>query len=201
MWESVKRWPGRFARSGYAAGALIQRLRLDWQDLDCETTAPDGAEFRARGGDVQFLVRELLESHFMMHIASAEFICRCPLGSSAPGPPGAGAGAGAVIARHRGRIRRTGIEYRLEPAASDATRRLRDMLSRDPELTAALMPLDFTHCRFNLMPGLAEMRVRHFGACEIVGQLPRFRRYVRMGRAQCDSLLQSIGAFRRLIQA
>jgi hypothetical protein len=184
------------SRSGYRAGVLIERIALDLRDFEFTIVAPDRADFRSRSGDVRFNVRELLESHLLMHIASAEFIVRCP--SRCCGRETTE--IGAIVARHRGSLRRKGIEYRVSPAASDAARRLRDALSRSAELTAALMPLDFTHCRFNLAPRHVEMRVRHYGACEIVGRLPKFRRYVRLGAEQRESLLSVFRAFGNIIQ-
>jgi hypothetical protein len=185
------------SRSGYRAGVLIERIALELRDFEFTVVAPDRADFRSRSGDVQFNVRELLESHLLMHIASAEFIVRRPSRCSGHETTE----TGAVIACHQGSLRRNGIEYRVSPAASDAARGLRDALSRSAELTAALMPLDFTHCRFNLAPGHVEMRVRHYGACEIVGRLPTFRRYVRLGAKQRDSLLSGFRAFCNIIQS
>ena len=181
--------------SGYTAGGLIQRLRRDFPDLECAATAADRAEFRSACGLVQFGIQEWVESHFMLHIVAADFICRCPRAASAAPD----ADAGTVTVRHQGRIRRTGIEYRVPGRASLAAMGLLQTLEQAAELNAALLPLDFTHCRFQLEPGYVEMRLRHFGACEIVGQLPKFRRYVRLGGKQRDLLLRCIGAFRRII--
>jgi len=187
------RW--RFA-SGYAAGGLIQRLRQDFRELECAATAPGRAEFRSPDGAVQFAVAERVEPHFMLQIATAEFSCRCPRR-----PNAADAHGGAVVVRHRGRLRRTGIEFCATDPATDATREIERTLSNAAELNAALLPLDFTHCRVQLEPHSLELRLRHFGACEIVGQLPKFRRYVRLGAQQRDSMLKCFGAFRRIIEA
>jgi len=182
---------------GHRPGSLIERIALDLREFEFAVIAPARAEFRSRSGEFRFVVQELLESHFMMHIVSAEFIVHCPSQTFGCDP----SDADPIIVRHQGSLRRKGLEFRLSPAASDAARGLCDALSKSTELTAALMPLDFTHCQFKLEPGNVEMRVRHFGACEVVGRLPKFHRYVRLGAEQRDSLVGSFGAFREIIRS
>ena len=197
LFDTIRRWPGILKRSGQTDGALLRRIALDLPQFDWEMTAPGECEFRPRSTGDGFSVREILEAHFMMRIVSAEFIVRCPVPAhahaAAPTP-------GAALAVHRGRLRRSGVEYLAAGAECESTRTLCTRLARSSRLTRALIPLDFTHCRFAWNSGWAEMRLRHFGACEIVGQMPKFRRYVRLGPQQRESLIECFAGFREIVR-
>jgi hypothetical protein len=178
---------------GRVPGAVIRRLSLELPAFDCDFTAPDCADFRSRHETERFTVREHVESHFLMHIVNAEFMFRC-------GRSGNGGELASITAHHRGALRRTGIKFGLHSAANDAGLRLLQKLNADPGIAAALMPLDFTHCAIEMRGAQAEIRIRHFGACEVVGQAPKIRRYIRLPSQQLDSLVRVFRALKKITE-
>ncbi len=112
--------------------------------------------------------------------------------------PNVGGYEGQILVRHTGTLRRDGLAYLPAPRMAATCEPLRLRLQADERLSAALMPLDFTQCRIVAQRHAMELRLRHFAASEVVGQLPRFRRYVPLHAAQRDALLATFRAFRTL---
>ena len=128
-----------------------------------------------------------------MHIVNAEFMFQC-------GRSGSSGDRASITAHHRGALRRTGIRFGLQSAPNNAGLRLLEKLNSDPGIAAALMPLDFTHCAIEMRGAQSEIRIRHFGACEVVGQAPKIRRYVRLPSQQLDSLLAVFRALKKITE-
>lgn len=177
-------------RAGYRPGMLIARLRRDFFDLQYAAIDDTSGEFTVATAALSFQVREEVEPGILMKIVAAEFVM--PVASEFGGPAD-------IVVRHSGRWRRTGVDFKLVGQASDDAKRLRDRLAADAQLKAALLPLDFTRCRLAQAGPHWELRLRHFGGCEVMGVVPRFSRYVRLVKAQREALLASFAHFRRAL--
>lgn len=176
---------------GYRPGLLLERLRADFAGLDFHRLEESSAEVMTPAG-ARLRMHECLETHFLMHIVTAEFACDLP---------GAASGAARIAIMHRGALRRSGIEYRVAEPADRETRVLASRLAADAALAEALLPLDFTRCTLEPHAGHWQLRLTHFAACEVVGRLPGLRRYVRLASPQRAALLGSVEALRRVLAA
>lgn len=171
------------------SGRLIQQLRANLGELEFVALEEGCGEFRCATDGLSFRVHEHLDSRFLLQILSADFSLRVPRREGCEGQ---------ILVQHTGALRRRGVAFQLAPRSPAACEPLRRRLQADDRLTAALMPLDFTHCRIIAQHDALELRLRHFAASEVVGQLPRFRRYVPLHAAQRDALLATLRAFREL---
>jgi hypothetical protein len=165
----------------YRPGALLQHLRGDLAGFEVEWLAPARARFATPG--FEFQVAEIVEPQMLMHVVSSEFSCRYR--AAAP------AQRTRISARHRGAWRRTGVAFEEEIGASQS---LLERLAANDVLLRALATLDFTHWQLEGRDSGWQLTVRHFGASEVVGRMPAFRRYVRLERTQRDALLASMQA-------
>ena len=185
----VARWPVDLMRGSHMAGRLLHLLRADLPDLEFVATAPGAGEFQCTEDGLLFRVQEHVDARLLLQIVSVDFSVQVPNVTHYDGH---------IVVRHTGALRRTGLDYLPARHTADTCEALQRRLQSDDRLRAALMPLDFTQCRFSACHDFLELRLRHFAASEVVGQLPRFRRYVPLHAAQRDSLLATFRAFRNL---
>jgi hypothetical protein len=167
-------------------GALLQHLKADLAGFDFELIAADRARIRAPG--VEFEACEIVEPQFLMHIVSTEFSCE--IRAAEP------VGTLLISARHLGAWRRTGVEL---VSTGSPQHSVIERLTRCATLQGALKGLDFTDWRLQCREHDWRLTVRHFGASEVVGHMPAFRRYVRLEKAQCDALVSSMRAVKALL--
>jgi hypothetical protein len=146
-----------------------------------EGTSAGAARFSTAA--LTFDVREIVDRHFLMHtvIAQFEFLI------AAPGPA-----SSRIRVRHRGALRRQGIEF--EGNGHEVT-----ALQRDGDLAAALMPLDFTRCAILGAPSGWRIELQHYGASEVVGRIPALSRYVPLIASQRESMLAAFRGFARVL--
>lgn len=185
----VARWPTQLMRGNHTSGRLLHQLRNDLVGLEFATVQPGAGEFRCADDGLTFQVQEHLDARLLLQIVSVDFILRMP---------NVDGYEGQILVRHTGALRRVGLAYLPAPRSAPSCEPLRLRLQADAALRTALMPLDFTHCRIDAQKHAIELRLRHFAASEVVGQLPRFRRYVPLHAAQRDALLATFRAFRTL---
>ncbi len=176
----------------YRPGALLQNLRHDFAAFNFLIL---GAAKARIGITPNFSVdiQECVEAHFLMHIVSAEFSCSFV---------GASTGSMTIAARHRGFLQRSGVNFvHSTKACPVKTHTILDRLRGCTDLTSALMKLDFTAWELEGTKHGWTVRVRHFGASEVAGQLPSFRRYVPLAHAQREALVASMLSLRKLLAA
>ncbi|WP_124339369.1 DUF3156 family protein [Pseudomonas chlororaphis] len=164
----------------------LNQLRRDLSGLDCAAQAPGLARFTWAEAGLGFEVEELPQAQFLMHLVVCEFRLRVP---GSPGPQA------RIDIRHTGAIRRQGVAAGLKQGAQEEWAGLLQQLHSDPQLLAALLPLDFKRLQLQRDEQGWLVRLEHFGASEVVNRLPGFRRYIRLGVEQRGALL---AAFKRL---
>ena len=185
----VARWPLHLVRGNPVAGRLLNQLRNDLGGLEFVAMAPGAGEFRCAADGLVFQVQEHLDARLLLQIVSVDFILQVPNVDGC---------LGQILVRHTGLVRRSGVAYLPASGAADSCEPLIVRLQADDRLRAALMPLDFTHCRIQAGKSCLELRLRHFAGSEVVGQLPRFRRYVPLHATQRDAVLATFRAFKTL---
>lgn len=171
----------------YRPGSLLRHLRTDLAGFEFEHVADDRAV--ARTDDVQFEVREIVEPQFLMHVVSAEFVCELPSPAAVPGV--------LISARHQGAWKRTGVAF---TCVAGEGRALAMRLNECALLQQALLELDFTDWHLQGSDTGWKSSMRHFGASEVVGQMPAFRRYIRFENAQCAAFVTSLRALATLLR-
>lgn len=190
--QGARRWE-RWLRASfsprYEPGALIRKIREDLRGLQTVSTEARSAQFSMENGTA-FSVHEHVEARFLMSMALAQFILAVPA---------CAAGQGTILVQHRGAWRRTGVTFTPSRDADARVRRVCIELAQDEALRAALMPLDFTSCTIDCTPPGFAVRLQHFGACELVGTVPRLQRYIKLSSDQRESLLASFTALRRVL--
>ncbi|WP_415261179.1 DUF3156 family protein [Pseudomonas chlororaphis] len=164
----------------------LNQLRRDLSGLDCAAQAPGLARFTWAEAGLGFEVQELPQAQFLMHLVVCEFRLRVP---GSPGPQA------RIDIRHTGAIRRQGVAAGLKQGAQEEWAGLLQQLHSDPQLLAALLPLDFKRLQLQRDEQGWLVRLEHFGASEVVNRLPGFRRYIRLSVEQRGALL---AAFKRL---
>ncbi|MGE7955584.1 DUF3156 family protein [Pseudomonas sp. NPDC089530] len=172
--------------SGYRPGVTLNQLRRDLAGLDCTPLAPGLARFTWAAGGFGFEVQELPQAQFLMHLVLCEFRLRVP---TRPGP------VARIDLRHTGALRRQGVAACLKQGTQEQWSGLLASLPSDPQLLAALLPLDFKRLQLQRDEQGWWVRLEHFGASEVVNRLPGFRRYIRLSAEQRHALL---AAFVRL---
>jgi hypothetical protein len=172
--------------ANYRPGALLARLGADLGTCERRVLEATAAEFSSAPLGLTFEVRERVETHFLMHIVVAQFVFAIP---------GAGAGSERIRIRHRGALMRTGVEF----IATDGACAVIPHLQADQNLSAALIPLDFTHCELTRDGSGWRMHLQHYGASEVVGRVPALRRYVPLVPEQRTALLASFAATQRVL--
>jgi hypothetical protein len=202
--QSLLRLPvANRAPSGYSPGALGAKVRLNLSDLESEVLGATCIRFRSRDPAIEFLAEEQVESQFLMHVVTTRFSCRVAGNSD---------GDRRISIRHRGSWKRAGIECTVaadaragagtgaDAAANARSRQLCARFAESPELTAAILPLDFTDCELLPVAGGWEVRIVHFGASEVVYRIPPIRQYVRLSREQLQALVRTFAAFSALLE-
>jgi hypothetical protein len=170
--------------------SVLAKLRADLRELESESLSETCVRFRSSTPALEFLAEEQVEPQFLMRPITTRFRFRIE---------GASAGQRPIRIRHSGTWKRNGIECSAAADSDENTRQLARRLARHPELTSALMPLDFTECELLPVPGGWEARIVHFGASEVVYRLPAIRQYVRLPRDQLGALLRTFTALREII--
>lgn len=176
--------------AGYRPGATLNQLRRDLPGLDWAPQAPGLAHVTWAEADLDFEVQELPQAQFLMHLVVCEFRLRVP---ALPGPQA------RIDIRHTGAIRRQGVAAALKQGVKAQWAGLLQQLQSDPQLLAALLPLDFK--RLQLQRDAQGWRVclEHFGASEVVNRLPGFRRYIRLSNEQRAALLAAFARLQALL--
>jgi hypothetical protein len=187
-WEQVLR---TWFSPRYRPGLLLAKVREDLRDVEAVGEGTADFEFRTMPGHVRFTVREQVDARFLMNIVMAEFVQFVP--QRAPV-------RGSIAVSHLGPWRRTGIAFAPSCDADDELRSVARRLMQADDLHAALMPLDFTSCVVAAAHGGLEVSIRHFAACEVVGALPRWRKYIRLAGLQRESLLATLTQFQRALR-
>jgi hypothetical protein len=172
--------------SGYRPGRLLARLHGDFRGFDRQDTDSGAARFSTAAEKMAFAVREIVDRHFLMHTVIAQFEYSVAAASPA---------RSHIRVRHRGALTRSGIEF--EARAGDEATVV--ALQADDELTAALMPLDFTHCELFSAPSGWRIELQHYGASEVVGRIAALSRYVPLIASQRESLLAAFRGFERVL--
>jgi hypothetical protein len=174
-----------------ATSGLMARVRHDLRQLTCETLSDTCAHFETPDGRLGFQAEEHIEDHFLMHVAQTRFVFRVPRSAG---------GQNRLTVRHTGTWKRTGIVCSAHGTNDPAIPKLADRITHDADLAAALLPLDFTRCEL-IQDALGwQVRVVHFGACEVVYRIPALRQYVRLASEQVEAMLASFACFDRLLK-
>jgi hypothetical protein len=184
--RSAKNLLSRTPRA-YRPGSLLRQLGSDLTGWELEPIADDRAV--VHGDGVRFEIREIVEPQFLMHVVSAEFSCEFPSSTPAPGT--------VISARHSGAWKRTGVSFRCIAGQGHA---LTTRLNEHAPLQQALLGLDFTDWRLQSTDAGWKASMRHFGASEVVGQVPAFRRYIRFEKAQREAFVASLRALADLLR-
>jgi hypothetical protein len=187
-----REWWSHPSPAGYRPGSLIQKLRHDLSQLDCQPLSETCLRFQSADGHLEFQAEERVEAQFLMHVATTEFSCRVP--HSAPG-------RNQLVIRHTGMWKRTGIACSANDGSDQGTRELAISLSGNADLAAAMLPLDFSLCELAQDAQGWRIRLVHFGACEVVYRVPPIRQYVRLAPAQLAAMLETFPLLRRLLSA
>ena len=160
--------------AGYRPGALLARIaERDLPEMECiEAKDAPAAAIPLKGQSID--VRERIKKDFLLHTTLAVF----GLGD-AEGPA-------CATAHHTGGLKRTGVSFTGDQI-------LTDPLSR-PEVTDALLPLDFTRLEIFGTPAAFRIEIETYGGSEVVMRVPRTRRYVPLGPRQSHHLLLAFDA-------
>ena len=161
---------------GYRPGSLLARIAMrDLPQMEC-AAGEAKATIRASAGRID--VRERVRRDFLQHTALAVF------------GMGDAHGQARACARHTGTLGRKGVRFEGDPLLSRAL--------GCPDVVTALLPLDFTRLEVSGIPGAFRIEIETYGGAEVVLRLPKMRRYVQLGRKQCELLL---GAFEAIANA
>lgn len=184
------------APRGYRPGATLARLRQELgQDrvgAECEPAGSSALACRSADG-LQFTVRERIDAVFLAHTVSCEF--RLPLALDvAAAAANPGSDPARIVIRHTGAVRRQGIACQVAGPDDGSLAAIARRLQDDAALQAALLPLDFRRCELRLEDGSWQLCIEHFGASEVVTNIPPMRRYIRLIAPQRQALLHSLRA-------
>lgn len=187
------------APRGYRPGATLARLRLELgqERVGAECTPAGERMLACRSADgLQFTVSERIDAVFLAHTVSCEF--RLPLALAVDA---AAANVGRIVIRHTGALRREGIACQVQGPDDGSLAAIARRLQDDAALQAALLPLDFRRCELRQEDGRWQLCIEHFGASEVVTNIPPMRRYIRLIAPQRQALLHSLRACRQLLAA
>lgn len=180
------------APRGYRPGATLARLRQELgQDrvgAECEPAGSTALLCRSADG-LQFTVRERIDAVFLAHTVSCEFCLPLVLDVDM-----AATNVGRIVIRHTGALRRQGIACQVAGPDDGSLAAIARRLQHDAALQAALLPLDFRRCELRLEDGSWQLCIEHFGASEVVTNVPPLRRYIRLIAPQRQALLRSLRA-------
>lgn len=175
---------------GYRAGATVARvareLQAIWPTPDTEAAGVATAVplLPPRGASA-CLIRESVERHFLMHVVNVELLIGIP--SSTPA-------CGAIRLHHTGTFRRGMLVHRLSGPHDEHCAALARRMCEDATVRTALTGLDQRCCEIVGRGDTWELRIQPFGGCDVVGRMPAYRRYVRLGTAQVKTLQTAAGA-------
>ena len=181
---------------GYRPGATLARLRLEL-GAACEPAGSTTLTCRSAYG-LQFTVRERIDAVFLAHTVSCEFCLPLALDIAAADP---GREPARIVIRHTGAVRRQGIACQVAGPDDGSLAAIARRLQDDATLQAALLPLDFRRCELRLEDGSWQLCIEHFGASEVVTNIPPLRRYIRLIAPQRQALLHSLRACQQLLAA
>ncbi len=177
--------------AGYAAGATLRRIQAELQRrLTTVSTEGTRALLEGNGGRFRCAVEERVESHFMMHIVTAEFALHVPA-AVAPGAK--------LNLNNSGLLRKRGIRCRTSRRWQEELKQLCAALEQDAAVSAALTGLNFRNCQIEAIETGWSIRLEPYGGSEVVNRLPAFRRYIRLGPEQVDCLVLALHALSRVL--
>lgn len=177
--------------SGYAAGATLQRVQTELQRrLTTVSKEATRAQLEEKGGRFRCTVEERVESHYMMHIVTVEFVLQV----SAAVVPGA-----KFSLYNGGLIRKNGIRCRISRPKQEELNQLCAELEQDAGVSAALTGLNFRNCQIEANETGWTVRLEPYGGSEVVNRMPSFRRYIRLGPEQVDYLVVALHALKRIL--
>jgi hypothetical protein len=167
----------------HALRELGRRFTVDGSDASRMT-------LQTHAGEVEIRLRERVERHFLMHIVKIEMVMHVP----APSLPGT-----AIEIRNTGMLFRTGIRCARPAVRAGDLQLIMGGIESDRQLRDALMKLDFRRCRIDAVAGGWNVLIEPYGASEVAGSMPLFRRYLRLGPEQVEAAAQAFAACHRLL--
>ena len=177
---------------GYRQGATLDRVMADVRGkLTVTSLGAAHAHLSSADGSLKCKIRERVERHFLMHIVALEVSLTVPA-AAVPG--------GRLEIRNSGVMFRKGIVCAVPTNCLAEMKAIKDMLEGNKALVAALMVLDFRRCELVGTETGWQICLEPYGASEVVSRMPSFRRYIRLGREQTDSLIMALKALQHVLQ-
>lgn len=173
--------------TGPVGGRLIGLIAADLPGH--RLTREDGTAIFVPDGDGPVLeVSVRVDKRFLGRTEVARFRMRVPA---------AGLGPARLTVRHRGRLRREGVDVVVAVGTTEAVA-LAEALSSDPEFAAAALALDFTRFDIDLDGENCIVTIELIGGSLVSIAFPPIRSYVRLHEDQREALMASLGALERL---
>lgn len=163
------------------ADAVLRRVLTDLAPDHAERVAGNRAQVVV--GGQPFAVEVATRGRMMLRITEATFVATGPRWSDPL----------SMQVTHTGRWRPTGTAVRIR-TGDDRARDLADVLSRDPALRDALLPLDFTRFTIKVVAGHLTSTITLMGASMTRMRVPPTSSYVRLHQDQRRSLLATFAA-------
>jgi|GEM_PF-359444 len=177
--------------SGYVAGSVLQRIAKEL-DGRFKVAGRNGNSLRLIEKDGRFscCVAERVEAHFMMHIVATQLTLDIPAPKNLD-----------VILKinNSGWFRRTGIRCLAPRQKREEWADLCAAVEQDKNLQTALHALNFRTCQIRGTESGWQVLIEPFGGSEVVNRLPSFRRYLRLGHEQTDSLVLGLLSLNRIL--
>lgn len=174
--------------TGPVSGRLIGLIAADLPDHRLVRDTDRGALLVPDGGGPVIELSVRVEKRFLGRTEVARFRMRVP----APG-----LGPARLTVRHRGRLRREGVDVVVAAGTTEAVA-LAEALSSDPEFAVAALALDFTRFDVKLDGEVCVATVELMGASLVSIAFPPIRSYVRLHEDQREALIGSLTALGRL---
>lgn len=155
----------------YRVGATLQKVMRNLGDMQFDRQSLSHVCFASKDGSFKGELKEKIEPLLFAHTVVSEFSFNASARGVAPF---------RIDIRHRGTIKRSGIVYTEKEGTTPLTASLIRKLQASAEVEAALMPLDFKHCRLIGDASGIRLVIEHFGGSEVVATFPSVRRYIRI---------------------
>jgi hypothetical protein len=174
-------------RPGVTLGHALQEMR---ERFTVDGSEASRATLRTPAGELEILLRERIERHFLMHIVGIEMVLHVPSSSLS--------GASIEI-RNTGMLFRTGIRCSTSAGFAADLKLLLERIESDRHLRELLMKLDFRRFRIEGVKGGWDVLIEPYGASEVVSRMPSFRRYIQMGAAQVEAVAEAFASCHRIV--